>query len=123
PTRRCRRRTTRCSYRSQVTNSLGNVTVTAQDPLGRPVSVTDAAMGVTSYTYGPFGELHTVTDPGGALTRTTRDAFGRVRQLDDPNRGTTATRSGSARPRRARRRSPSRISTNGCAAALPGYYF
>ncbi len=74
-----------------VSDSLGKMTVAELDPLGRPVSVIDAAKGTTSYTYGPFGLLHTVTDPGGALTRTHRDALGRVRQLDDPDRGTTIT--------------------------------
>ncbi len=75
----------------KVSDSLGKTTIAEQDPLGRPVSVIDAAKGTTSYTYGPFGLLHTVIDPGGALTRTHRDALGRVRQLDDPDRGTTIT--------------------------------
>jgi RHS repeat-associated protein len=76
----------------RVTDPLGNVTLTEQDPLGRPVAITDAASGVTRYNYGPFGAHYTVTDPGGAVTRTTRDAFGRVRQLDDPDRGTTVSK-------------------------------
>src|SRR5262249_1226942 len=60
-------------------------------PLGRAVTVPDAAGAPTSYSYGPFGGLYTVTTPGNAITRTTRDAYGRVRQLDDPNRGTTTS--------------------------------
>ncbi len=67
------------------------ITITALDPLGRVVGVSDATQALTSYTYGPFGALYTVTAPGGALTRTTRDAFGRVRQLDDPDKGTTTS--------------------------------
>jgi RHS repeat-associated protein len=76
----------------RVTDPLGNVTTTQQDPLGRPAAITDAANGITKYAYGPFGALYTVTDPGGAVTRTTRDAFGRVRQHDDPDRGTTLSK-------------------------------
>jgi RHS repeat-associated protein len=78
----------------EVTDALGNVTITKLDPLGRPVAITDAAKGVTSYLYGPFGWLYSVTDPGtpadpsGAVTTTTRDALGRVKKLDDPDRGT-----------------------------------
>ncbi|HLM71735.1 MAG TPA: SpvB/TcaC N-terminal domain-containing protein, partial [Polyangiaceae bacterium] len=77
-----------------VTDPLGNVTITEHDPLGRPVVITDPAKGITSYSYGPFGWLYTVTDPGtlaepsGAVTITIRDALGRVKQIDDPDRGT-----------------------------------
>jgi RHS repeat-associated protein len=71
------------------TDPLLNHTKTALDPLGRPMTVTDAANGPTKYVYGPYDTLYTVTDPGGAVTKWTRDAFGRVRQLDEPDRGTT----------------------------------
>ena len=72
-----------------VEDQLGKLTTVEQDPLGRPVTTTDAAQGVTRYSYGPFGMSYTVTTPGNALTRTTRDAYGRVQRLDDPDRGTT----------------------------------
>jgi RHS repeat-associated protein len=73
----------------RVDDSLGHLTVSDLDPLGRPIVITDAAKGPTAYTYGPFGFPLTVTTPGGAETRTARDALGRVVQLDDPDRGST----------------------------------
>ncbi|MFO0756888.1 MAG: FG-GAP-like repeat-containing protein [Byssovorax sp.] len=72
-----------------VTDSAGSKTVSEVDPIGRPVTVTDAGQGVTSYTYGPFGYLYEVIDPIGALTRTTRDALGRIQRAEDSDRGET----------------------------------
>jgi YD repeat-containing protein len=46
--------------RVEVTEPGEHVTVIEQDPLGRMVSVTDAARGVIRYGYGPFDSLYAV---------------------------------------------------------------
>ncbi|AUX47305.1 uncharacterized protein SOCE26_088230 [Sorangium cellulosum] len=86
--------TTTYTYRKTTVevNGPGGATTTIEnDPLGRPVSITDAMQGQTRYGYGPFSGLWTVTDPGNAVTTTERDAYGRVRKHTDPDRGQTIT--------------------------------
>jgi RHS repeat-associated protein len=68
---------------------MPQVSKTATDALGRPITMTDANGGITRHTYGPFDTLRTITDPGSDVMTWTRDAFGRPTKLEDPNRGTT----------------------------------
>jgi RHS repeat-associated protein len=67
---------------------LATSSTTEVDPLGRPITVTDAKLGTTATTYGPFGEPSVVASPAGLFV-TVRDAYGRVTQEIDPDRGTT----------------------------------
>ncbi|MFT3765275.1 MAG: FG-GAP-like repeat-containing protein [Minicystis sp.] len=78
--------------RTVVTVAPGNaITITDNDPLGRPTTIVDPEKGETTYAYGAFGALRSVRDPGGAVTVVHRDAYGRVTALVDPDRGTSTS--------------------------------
>ncbi|WP_258953416.1 LamG-like jellyroll fold domain-containing protein [Lentzea californiensis] len=55
--------TTRPAYTAPGGTAVTSVTATVYDKLGRPTSVTDAALGVTGYEYDVLGNLTKRTDP------------------------------------------------------------
>lgn len=82
--------------RSQITDSLGNVSNIGYDQLQRvkqqiqPVPATGIARPTTSYTYDGLDQLSTVVDPRNLTTAYTHDGLGNQPALSSPDTGSTS---------------------------------